>query len=384
MSKEKKEPTPIKILWMDDQPETIKNYKELLARENLFEIDIATSIPEAKEKLTTLEGDINADKYEALVIDCRIDPYDLTENGAEFLKQVNELDKAFPTFVYSSWAEDRRFKQFLDQSYAIFIESKTRSFDSPLSQNRFFKAIYESGRRFQEVKDLEPEKIIFSRYVEEPYKYQTEVTSHWKKHGHWITLELARRRWMWGVVCGEEIVAGSDDLFDYPDEDALAELGQAHNLIPFAYSEPALPEDSGSSASWNLHAGTNDYYPTIKIQIGDTELQDDFDTGAQQTMIAEELIKRGILDHIRAYEGEHLGLSFQYLTKQVPVTITDSAGNVQTKKLPVAIVINWDESPFTRANKKRRVLFGRDILRAFEVEVCLNSRDHITQVRLLG
>src|SRR4028119_2469109 len=143
MSSPKTAQAPIKILWMDDQPKRIENYKNILAEERTFDIDIATTIPEAQEKLTTPEGDINVDKYEAFVADCRMDEYAAEENGAKFLKEVNELEKSFPTFVYSTWAEHPSYKKFLEQSYVIFVESKTGSFDDPLSQNRFFKVIHE-------------------------------------------------------------------------------------------------------------------------------------------------------------------------------------------------------------------------------------------------
>lgn len=385
MSKAKMAQAPIKVLWMDDRPKTIATYKNILDAEKTFDIDIATSIREAYEKLTTAEGDINVDKYEAFVADCRMDEYAEEENGAKFLKEMNELEKAFPMFVYSTWAEQPIYKKFLDQSYVIFVESKLGEFDSPLSQNQFFKLIHEHGRRFQAVKNLEPEKITFSKYCEAPDAYQYEVAAHWEKHGHWITQELTRRQWLWGVVCAERMIDGSGDLFQYPNEDELIRMGEEHNLIPFAYSQPVLPEDSPPPANWNRTLAADDYYPTLNIKLGDVVLEDDFDTGALQTLVAEELVKRSFLDAIRDSRGtsSHLGEPYQYRTKQVKVTITDSDGAVQTKDLPVAVVQDWGNSPFVKVNPHRRVLLGRDILRAFKVEVCLDSQNRITRIRFL-
>jgi hypothetical protein len=380
---------PITVLWMDDQPEKLKNYRDILARESNIQIDIATSIDEAQEKLKGSEGDININKYEAFIADCLMDPHDPSENGAEFLRRVNEIDKSFPTFVYSAWAQDPRFKGYLDQSYVILVEDKTGGFEHPLIENKFFRKIYEVGKEFQEIKELQPEKILFSHFIKDPKKYEKEVQAHWKKHGRWIAKDLKKVNWLWGVICGEEVIVGSDDLFDYPNETKLIEIGQAYNLIPFAYSEPILPENTIMSPGppdipWNTTLYKNDFYPAIRVRLGDIEIQEDFDTGATQTFVAEELVKKSIFHFLREYRTEsHLGNPYEFLTKQIEICLIDSSGKMQTKELPVAVVKNWASSPFTSVNPKRRVLLGRDLLRAFQVEVCLDSLNHITRVRFL-
>jgi hypothetical protein len=388
MTKTKLAPAPVKVLWMDDKPDSIENYRDILANENKIEIQIATSINEAQQRIKDPNGSLNKEIYEAFIVDCQMDPFDLSVNGAKFLKEVNEIDKAFPTFVYSAWSKDPRYTKYLDQSYAILIEARG-GFEHPLMENPFFRKVYEVSQRYREVKRLEPEKIPFHDYLNAPERYTQEVGAHWKKHGHWISKDLSRANWRWGVACGEEVVAGSNDLFDYPGEKKLIEIGLAHNLIPFAYSVPILPEDTPirpttGAIGWNATANRNDYYPAIRVRIGSIELREDFDTGAEQTIVAEDLVKMGILSFLREYSADfHLGDRYEFLTQQVEISLVDSSGNALTRELPVAVVKDWVKSPFTKVNRKRKVLLGRDLLRAFQVEVCLDSHNRVTRVRFL-
>src|SRR5436305_785459 len=92
---------PVKILWMDDEPETIENYKRLIEYEKgpgFLAIDVVDSIPKTRERL-------KSGKYAALVVDFNMkqSPVATPVNGAKFLKDVNEQQKWFPTFVYSSF-----------------------------------------------------------------------------------------------------------------------------------------------------------------------------------------------------------------------------------------------------------------------------------------
>lgn len=371
---------PVQVLWMDDEPHTIENYQKLLRKDKKIEIKIVDSIEKAVKELKT-------GIYEAFVADCKMDIHDPSENGAEFLSKLNERRKPFPTFVYSAWTDDPLYKSHLDHSYALIIESKPADWEYPLMENEFFNKMYEAARKFSRLRNLKPEKIPFNTYISQASHYKPDINVHWEKHGHWISKEMSKRGWVWSVTCGEQLVLGSDDLFDYPDEDELLHLGKEHNLIPFGYSVPVLPEDSPATnrtASWTSTELKNDYYPRLSILIGEKELQDDFDTGAAQTFISEELVNKSLVEFFRQYEGVHLDQSFEFTTKKIKISVIDSRGNTQEKSIPVAVVKKWDDSPFTRVNKKRKALLGRDLLRAFQVEVCLDSQNLLTRVRLLG
>src|SRR5829696_4937364 len=120
-------PVAVRVLWMDDKPEAIKNYvKTLHAEKSHIEIDIATSIEEARSKL---QRDFRS--YDALVVDCNMGD-DESANGAEFLWWVNENYKGFPTFVYSGFWSDLPYKKFIDSSHAHLVQDK-QVFEPPLS-----------------------------------------------------------------------------------------------------------------------------------------------------------------------------------------------------------------------------------------------------------
>ena len=186
-------------------------------------------------------------------------------------------------------------------------------------------------------------------------------------------------------MCGTEIVDGNRDTLAFPSEDKLVEIGKKNNQIPFAYSRPLLPEESSIEAStgsgWNP-LGSDDYYPTIKATLGNVALQDDFDTGASCTLVSDGLVKK---EHLNFWMSHvHLGTPYKYFAKRHPVHLWDSRGTTQTSEVMIHVVEDWDHSPFVEINQNRRVLFGRDLLRAFKVEVLMDSVNRVTLVRFAG
>lgn len=379
-------PVPVKVLWMDDDPEPIENYRTLIESErgtHFLVIDIVTSVREAREKLKT-------DQYSGLIVDCKMGHYamDDSENGARLLHEWNEDNKHFPTFVYSGFISDNHFKRYLAESHPIKMVNKAEtSIERPVSAHWFIKAIREAGENYNEVKGYRPEWITFKEFIAQPQKYDAETSRHWKKHGHWIDAKMKADNLIWSVVCGDKIVDGSDDLFDFPDDKRLMEYGNQYNLIPFPYSNPSLPEDIQVTARdgcvWNKTSQKNDYYPAFVATIDKTELTDDFDTGAQHTFVSDEVVEAGLFDRWRDSEVPHLGKDFKLITKNIELTLVDSAGVTRSRSIPVIVIKDWRRSSFTHFNDKRKVLFGRDILRAFEIEISLNSQKRITRIRFL-
>lgn len=375
----------IPVLWMDDEPDAIVRYVSMLNSEPSeirLEVEIASSISEARDKL-------KIGNYAAFVADCMMDKYDAGVNGAEFLTSVNETRKDLPTFVYSAWLDDPRFVGYLDRSLAIMKEDK-EVFDPPLHDNELFACIYKIGKRYLQVKDLQPETIQFKQYIKNPSQYMNEAKAHWQKHGHWIEIEMRKRGYSWCVVCEYQIVEGSEDLFDFPNEDRLNKIGLENNRIPFAYSDTLLPEsvssveNPGPGDPWSGTTIVNDYYPKIRARINNVEIVDDFDTGSPQTFVSDKVVKKGVLSFFRSSEkGYILGSSFDFSTIKVKLALLDSSGVEQIREIPVAVVEGWDGSAFKERNADRRILYGRDLLRAFEVEVCLDSQKRVTRVRFL-
>ena len=226
------------ILWMDDKPEHINDYIRTLEVEKApVSIEITTSIDDAERK-------INQKKYYAFIIDCQMDDIDRSQNGATFLLDVNTRIRTLPTFVYTAFRNESLYKDLLDKSYAIAIAEKTGTFDIPLHSNSFFKSVIKSAQAFYNVKDIRPEKIQYEHFIADPNRYKFQVEGHWQRHNNWIIKEIARKGWIWGVVCGENIVAGSTDMFDFPNEEDLKKIGKSLNLIPFAYNFSCEPEMS--------------------------------------------------------------------------------------------------------------------------------------------
>jgi hypothetical protein len=127
-----------------------------------------------------------------------------------------------------------------------------------------------------------------------------------------------------------------------------------------------------------------DFYPAVRAKIAGVELMGDFDTGAFQTFLSDEISRRGILDHLRDTETEfHLGEPYQFFSKKLSVSLLDGGGAEQTKEITVAVVERWGDTAFIKVNRERKVLFGRDLLRAFRIEIYLNSDNRITRVRFL-
>jgi hypothetical protein len=124
-----------RVLWVDDHYELIEKYKAILEnQEEGFEIDICVvnSLEAARQQL-------GVGTYCALVVDCKMDEYDVTENGAEFLLSVNEQYKELPTFVYSAFLEDPLYEDRLKQSNVICASSKSGVFQRPLAHDPFFR-----------------------------------------------------------------------------------------------------------------------------------------------------------------------------------------------------------------------------------------------------
>jgi len=376
-------PVLVPILWMDDEPEALQDIKALLSKERSklgIEIEIAGSVEEARHKLE--EGD-----YAALVVDCNMEKRGLESNGAKFLFEVNQSHKSLPTFVYSAYLDHPYYEGYLRKSYPILKESKTRAVDPPLSKDPFFRELSRRAQDHFAIRNLYPDRIEFSAYCQNPTKYSTEVEAHWRKHGHWISAEMTRMNHLWCVVCGEQIAEGSGDLFDFPNEETLRAVGEKYNRIPFAYTASLPPEDSTTgrelTVAWHETNFQRDYYPTVGVRIEDRSLQDDFDTGAIQTHVSSELVLKGMFNFWRESEASHLGELYRYFAKKLKVSLLSSEGAERSREMPVIVVENWAESPFTRVKKTRRCLLGRDLLRGFRVEITLDSVKRTTRVRFL-
>ena len=362
-----------RILWVDDQPKFISQLGELLAAAGMaMHIDIATSLQEAEER-------VERNRYSALVADLCLDEFDRASNsGALLLARLTRKARHLPKFAFSGYLNDPIYRADLDESEIIASEDKEIVFppEGP-GEVQFFKDLYRWAQMSSEVKDVEPETVSYSDYVANPATYSKSIASHWKRHGSWITNELERLGFTWGVVCGTSVVAGSHDIFDFPTESAVRKIGEQHNLVPFAYSLPTPIE----TIAWGFTSFKNDRFPRIAIKVKLSSWLDDFDTGAMQTHVSSRLVPLSMFDALM--DGHHLGIPHKVATKQVELTLVASDGSERTRTMPVAVIEDWDNSGFVKVNSTRQILIGRDVLRAFPVEVTLRARDGKSYVKFV-
>lgn len=375
-SSERRRIDPLPVLWMDNRPDAIRNFARLLQLEEApLAIEFAESIDEARRQL-------EQKPYTAMVFDCKMDDLDTTLNGAEFLVQVNGMDKCLPTYVYSAFGGDPVYRPYIERSYVRRVETKADSFGTPLARQPFFEQLMRDAELYQNLRDVKPEAIAFDRYLEDPETFNDVVSIHWEKHGHWIAREMALLPASWAVVCGEDIVLSSRDLLDYPDEVRLRELGKDTNLVPFAYTAAVLSEErmgtSAGSADWHFVPEIDDSYPTLNIEIEGKGVVGDFDTGCPQTHASDSLVQKGMFDFFRGHT--HLGQFYRAFSKTVDVTLGDASGEARTKKIAIQFVADWAGSPFKIINPRREALIGRDVLRAFRIEVVLDSSRRKTRI----
>jgi hypothetical protein len=381
MTLESKRNSPeLPLIWMDDELSEVQALGKLLMRERSeVRLTYAKSIDAAWELYESRQ-------YRGIIVDCKMDPYDKSENGAAFLVKLNRRDKSFPTFVYSAYLHDPLYSEYVVQSYALRIESKTQKVSRPVTRHPFFSAVIDETERLSALSNFRPENIPFDEFLRAPERYVADTSVHWDKHGHWLTKEMQIRQVTWLVVCGEDIVESSRDLAEFPTEERLRAIGYDTNLVPFAYTATLPPEeqvgDVRTGSPWNSTIHSGDWYPTIRVALSGQTILGDFDTGAVRSFASDQIVRKSIFDSVRRSDVPHLGKDFRFFTKSVPATMVDDQGGEQTRSLTLGVVENWEESPFTAVNPERRVLFGRDVLRSFNLNVTLDTENRTTTVKL--
>ncbi len=373
---------PARVLWMDDEPTPIKFYRRHISEESrcfAIDLEVVESIQEARTLLRSGE-------FSALVVDLKMDKHDFNENGAEFLLEINRAYKYLPTFVFSNYLDDPRYRNFLQDCNPILAVSKAAGFSRPLSETEFFRTLNRRATCYLAVKDLYPEAIEFGDYIDNPLHFDREINAHWQKHGPWISREIQAKHYAWCVICGDNLVAGSPDPREYPSEEVLVKIGEEYNLVPFAYGAVRAPEELHGllgQGGWHQTVYPLDFYPTLRLRIGNNEIEEDFDTGAPRTHVSDDLVVRGRFDFLRDSSGEHLGEPYSFFTKPVTVSLVDPTGNMETSELLVNVVKDWYQTAFVSVNANRQCLLGRDLLGVFDVELVLNSKTRTTTIRLL-
>jgi hypothetical protein len=185
----------------------------------------------------------------------------------------------------------------------------------------------------------------------------------------------------WLVLVGDTIVRKAADPLAIPSAEEVLKLGEPKGLVAFLFEAARIEEVPGSSAPWAVLDG-QDRCPTIPLCIGagsplSVNVVGDLDTGSHATLIDADLVPEA---SITWFSGKHLGHAFYWSPDRIEVEIATASGQRVRKPFPVRVVRDWATSPFVRVNPKRKVLVGRDFLRAFALSVVLRTGDAETDI----
>lgn len=195
-----------------------------------------------------------------------------------------------------------------------------------------------------------------------------------------VERELRSSGAAWLVLVGDEVVVRSDDLGALPTTEEVLDHGRARDLVPYLFTAELIEELPGT-APWAPLRGV-DRYPTLSMAVhpvdGDaTAIVADLDTGSHITLVDHDLAG---VETTLWLSGRHLGQTFFWSPMRLDCELATTAGSSVRKELPAWQVRDWATSPFVRINASRRVLVGRDLLRAFGLHLVLRADDGTTEV----
>ncbi len=361
-----------RVLWMDDNSSYVRDVAESLDRAGWeLCIDVAASIAQAREMLTS-------GRYCALVADCRMDDdAPAANNGAEFVRIINDQYPALPTFVLTSYLNDPLYADALRRARPLMAASKLDPLPKKVTDMPLLRALRSNAQRYMEVRDEAPERVSLEVFIRDVANRGEIIRLHSRKHWTWIEREMLNKKLLWCVVCGSEVVAGSSDLATFPEDEELMRIGERARLVPFVYSLPA-PIESIASV-WASTRYADDWYPTVAVEIGSKQLSGDLDTGAFQTHVPDWMVQRGLF--AATQQSAHLGRKFEFFTSKTDLVLSRESGERETVRIAVCAVCDWERSPFVEVNPRREALIGRDVLRASAstFELCPTKR--LTHVR---
>lgn len=123
--------------------------------------------------------------------------------------------------------------------------------------------------------------------------------------------------------------------------------------------------------------GYLDWYPTLTLsfQSSNSELIGDFDTGASDTFISYEwLLENNIIEPIDVWSTAAISTKGKFRSTILKLKISLISGNSKTQflNIPVQVVKDFANSPFTLFNSTRIALIGRDLIRHFQASFIIN------------
>ncbi len=126
-----------------------------------------------------------------------------------------------------------------------------------------------------------------------------------------------------------------------------------------------------------------DYYPAIRLYIRHQERTDThiivagFDTGASLSFISAEYLESlGFnLGGVERVSSLIVGVSMHHLYRYCRSTFNVSLDGKTFRRLPLNVVWNWSNSPFTKVNPSRVCYLGRDIPKLLKARIEIDFGD---------
>lgn len=192
-----------------------------------------------------------------------------------------------------------------------------------------------------------------------------------EENENWIENQLQVRDAAWLMVVDGQVIDHGESLEDYPEEAEIRKVCEETGKFPFVFVSDLMLAVEESTTTWHRTAYSNDYYPTLGLQLlnldrtNDIELIADFDTGASSTFTGlDRLVSGGIVEtslfdvpHI----ATHLNQRYSYVLKHVLVQVSMLEGPNNETRETVICVRDWHNSPFVRINPSREMLVGRHL-----------------------
>lgn len=193
------------------------------------------------------------------------------------------------------------------------------------------------------------------------------------------------------VLCDRKVVFSSSRE---PTNEEVENIERKYGKVCYIVARDLIEE-----GAW-CALGDDDYYPTIKLFIGEADWMDgkvfragvkltaDFDTGNPDVLAlshsAAEKLKFKPKFLRRAY---HLGIGYDYYILKAKVGIRDEKGKARCMVKMCRSILSWEnpeKNPFLLTNPKRSGFVGRDIMLSFPLLILLNGEEKRTKWKLIA
>lgn len=236
-----------------------------------------------------------------------------------------------------------------------------------------------------EEEGIDPFSVSLSRFRETtPDERASLVRRAASIRAERIEREMRDRGAAWIVMVGDDVVAASSSAHDVPLPDTVLSMGAARDRVAYLF-EASLIEELPHTSKWSP-LDDRDRYPTIPLVLhrdpqSALRIVADLDTGSHAS-----LFDAADFDAAAPtwFSGRHLGEAFLWTIAAADIEVTPSGGEPVRRRFAIRLVRDWQSSPFVRIHAGRRALAGRDLLRAFSLELALRASVAETEVRSAG